>query len=329
MEGRGRACGGRTPSVPAAWQPAGMPHEPSPHHPGFPARAALRPGVRVVRRSATELQVGLAAEHAVVLPDDPAVHLLLRGLDDGRPPPPPDLLSPAARHACDLLLARGLVVDADAWCSMLHGLDGPAAAARSALVAEDSDDARARLDRRSGVRVGIEGEGLSLAATHLEALLTTAGLTVTRSGQTDVVAVLTEGEPERALLDGLVIAEQPHVPLVVCEGRVRLGPFVHPGLTACQRCLDACVAEVDPRHSLVLEQYAGVSRPLWGLPSAVPADLVALATALLARDLTRWADVLQPATWSTTIEIDEALSLPRKTWSRHAACGCSSNLRTA
>lgn len=306
-----------------------MPHEPSTHHPGFPARAALRPGVRVVRRSATELQVGLAAEHAVVLPDDPAVHLLLRGLDDGRPPPPPDLLSPAARHACDLLLARGLVVDADAWCSMLHGLDGPAAAARSALVAEDIDDARARLDRRSGVRVGIEGEGLSLAATHLEALLTTAGLTVTRSGQTDVVAVLTEGEPERALLDGLVIAEQPHVPLVVCEGRVRLGPFVHPGLTACQRCLDACVAEVDPRHSLVLEQYAGVSHPLWGLPSAVPADLVALATALLARDLTRWADVLQPATWSTTIEIDEALSLPRKTWSRHAACGCSSNLRTA
>lgn len=309
-----------------------MPHDrdpSSPRHPGFPARAALRPGVRVVRRSATELQVGLAADRAVVLADDPSVHLLLHGLDDGRPPPPPGLLSPAARRACDLLLSRGLVVDADAWCSALHRLDGPAAAARTALVAEAGDGAPGILARRRTVRVRLDVSGLPGAAAHLEGLLATAGLTTTRSGRPDVVAVLAEGEPDRGLLDTLVAEERPHVPLVVCEGRVRLGPFVHPGLTACQRCLDATATDADPRHALVVEQYSGRSRPLWGLPAPVPADLVALATAVLARDLTRWADVLQPATWSTTIEVDPALSLPRTTWSRHAACGCSSNLRTA
>lgn len=306
-----------------------MPHDPSIHHPGFPARAALRPGVRVVRRSATELQVGLAADHAVVLPDDPAVMLVLRGLDDGHPPPPPQLLAPPARHACDLLLAHGLVVDADAWCSTLHRLDGPPAAARSALVAEHGDAALPLLLRRRTVRVGVEVTGLAAAATQLEGQLTTAGLTTAPPVRADVVAVLTEGEPDRSRLDELVAAERPHVALVVSEGRVRVGPFVHPGLTACQRCVDACTAETDPRHGLVLEQHGGPSRPLWGLPAPVPTDLLALATAFLARDLTRWADVIQPASWSTTIEVDPALSLPRTTWSRHAACGCSSNLRTA
>ena len=309
-----------------------MSHDTDPstaHHPGFPARAALRPGVRVVRRSATEVQVGLAADHAIVLPDDPAVHLVLRGLDDGHPPPPPGLLSSAARHACDLLLRHGLVVDADAWSTTTHGVERSAASARSALVAECGDDALPLLLRRRSVRVGLHVDGLGGAAEHLEALLAAAGLTVADPHRSDVVAVLVEGEPDRSMLDGLVVAERPHVPLVVSEGRVRVGPFVHPGLTACQRCLDACAAESDPRHALVLEQYAGASRPLWGLPPPVPADLVAVATALLARDLTRWADVLQPVTWSTTIAVDAALTLPRTTWSRHAACGCSSNLRTA
>lgn len=309
-----------------------MSHDSDPstaRHPGFPARAALRPGVRVVRRSATELQVGLAADHAVVLPDDPAVHLLLRGLDDGRPPAPPALLPPAARQACDLLLRRGLVVDADGWCSTTHGLEAATASARSALVAERGDDALPLLLRRQSVRIGLHVDGLSEAAEQLGTLLEGAGLVLADPRRSDVLAVLTEGEPDRALLDGLVVAERPHVLLVVSEGRVRVGPFVHPGLTACQRCLDACTAEADPRHALVLEQYTGASHPLWGLPAPIPADLVAVATALLARDLARWADVLQPMTWSTTIAVDTALTLPRTTWSRHAACGCSSNLRTA
>ncbi|TCJ31233.1 hypothetical protein [Nocardioides jejuensis] len=299
------------------------------HHPGFPARAALRPGVRVVRRSASELQVGLSPTDAVVLPDHPAVRMLLHGLDDGRPPAPPAFLPPVAVVACSALLAHNLVVDADLWCRALAGTSGAAAAARSAVVAEAGDDAATRLAARLAVAVGIADQGLPEAAAHLEQLLAIGGITVATARRPDVVVVLSAGEPDRSVLDRLVGDDVPHVSLVVSEGRVRVGPFVHPGLTCCQRCIDAHAAEQDPRHGLVIEQHVGAPRGLWGLPSPVPADLVALAVAFLARDLSRWADVLEPATWSTVIDVDAALTFPRTHWSRHAACGCSSNSRTA
>lgn len=297
-------------------------------HPGYPARAALRPGVRVVRRSATELQVGSGPD-ALVLADTPAVRLVLNGLADGAPPAHPDALEAPARHASAELVARGLVVDADAWCQAVATLEGQAGQSRSALVAEAGPDVARRLAARRSVRVGLHGEALPSAAAALTAHLAEAGIATAPPARADLVLVLGEGEPDRGALDDLVRADRAHVLLTVCEGAVRVGPFVQPGLTACQRCLDAHDAEHDPRRGLVLEQYAGPSRPLWGLPAPVPGDLLALATALLARDLTRWADVLRPATWSTTIRVDPELTFPRTTWSRHAACGCSSNSRTA
>lgn len=295
-------------------------------HPGFPRRAALRPGVRMVRRAVDQLQVGLGPD-AVVVPDHPAVRLLLRGLEDGRPPAHPAVLEPPARQAAEALLLRELVVDADVWCAALEG--APDSSSRSALVAEARGDTARRLGTRRQVRVGLHVSGLIPAADSLAQLLGDAGVATAHPDRADVVAVLAEGEPDRTLLDQLIGADRPHVLLVACEGDVRVGPFVQPGRTACQRCLDAHAAEGDPRRALVLEQYAGPSRPLWGLPAPVPGDLVALATGIVARDLARWADVLQPATWSTTIQVDPELTLPRTTWSRHAACGCSSNSRTA
>lgn len=295
-------------------------------HPGFPGRVALRPGVRVVRRAVDQLQVGLGPD-AVVLPDHPSVRLLLRGLADGRPPAHPAVLEPPARQAAETLLRRGLVADADVWCAALDG--APDSSTRSALVAEARGDTARRIAARRQVRVGVHTSGLTSAADALTVLLDDAAVATTRPERADVVAVLTEGEPDRAVLDHLVAGEQPHLLLVVCEGDVRVGPFVQPGQTACQRCLDAHAAEHDPRRALVLEQYTGPSRPLWGLPAPVPGDLVALATGIVARDLVRWADVLRPATWSTTIRVDPELAFPRTTWSRHAACGCSSNSRTA
>ncbi|MDO7867426.1 hypothetical protein [Nocardioides jiangxiensis] len=282
-----------------------------------------------MRRSASQLQVGLSTARAVVLPDHPAVHLLLAGLDDGRPPAHPAFLEPAAVQACRALLDHDMVVDADLWCRALDGTDGAAAGARSALVSEAGDAGASRLAARRQVQVGLISRGLHAAVDQLRELLCLGGMTVGAHGRLDVVAVVSEGEPDRSVLDGLVRDDVPHLSLVLSEGHVRVGPFVHPGLTACQRCIDAHASERDPRHALVLEQHTGPPHTLWGLPTPVPADLVALGVALLARDLSRWADVLPPATWSTVIDVDPALTLPRTQWSRHAACGCSSNSRTA
>jgi hypothetical protein len=294
-------------------------------HPGFPARALLRPGLRVVRRSATELQVGLSPGRSVVLPDDPAVRLLLRGLADGRAPAPPEHLSPAARRAADLLLTGDHVVDADLWTELLGDTDPAAARTRAALLAEAGSDTPRRLAARSAIRVQIEQAGLPEAAERLSALLFQAGIGAAPMGRHDVVVVCCEGEVPRPRLDALVQQETPHVLLVVAEGRVRVGPFVQPGHTACQRCIDAHHSEDDPRHALLIEQQSRPATPPWGLPPPVPGDLVDIAVGLVARDLCRWADVLRPATWSTTLTVDADLELPRRVWSRHAACGCSSN----
>lgn len=301
-----------------------QPSGPLTRHPGFPARALLRPGVRVCRRSATELQVGLG-DRVAVLVDDAGVRLLLSGLADGRPPGPIASLSHAVMAACDRLLEEELLVDADIWCNAIGGLDGDLAQARSALVAELGDDAGAALAGRSGLTIAVQGTALHSARDRLADLLTGSGLRVSATAAPDLVVHVCEGEPDRALLDDLVREERAHVVLAVVEGAIRVGPLVQPGVTACQRCMDADLAEGDPRRALVLEQYSGAQREPWGLPTPVPRDLMDLAVALLARDVARWADGIEPVTWSTSIAVDPGLTLPRRFWHRHAACGCSTN----
>lgn len=317
--------------------------QPTPWHPGFPARPLLRPGVLCCRRSADELQVGLAADLTVVLPDTPEVRSLLAGLQQGIAPPHPRWLTPDARRACTLLLEHSLVVDGDVWCSKL-GADAAAyGQARSAIVAEGGLGAAELFAARAEVVVTVDCVGLPQAGSRLQHLLTAAGLHVDqgpagrRTGrrrgdadqadlpdQTDLVVMLRLGELDRDSVDALMRAGRRHVTLTVPEGRVQLGPFVHPSLTACVRCLDAHHHERDPRREVVVQQYADArgAEPS-GLPAPVPADLLDLAVGMLARDITRWADGRRPATWSTTIDIDPGLDLPRTVWQRHPACGCS------
>ncbi len=59
--------------------------------------------------------------------------------------------------------------------------------------------------------------------------------------------------PSRAArpIDRLVQADRPHLLVTAVAGRVRVGPCVVPGLTACLRCVDAHLADRDPRHPLV------------------------------------------------------------------------------
>ncbi|RJS46672.1 hypothetical protein D4739_10895 [Nocardioides cavernaquae] len=284
----------------------------------------LRPGVHVCRRSHDELQVGLSPDLAVVLPELPEVRALLSGLQEGRPPGVPGTLSPVVLLACERLLAHGLVVDSDLWCRQLGGNDTERAETRTSIVAEHGLRAGEALERRSSRSVALDCSGLSRAATRLEDLLTMAGLTVGPPPAADLLLVVRRGETDRADLDPLLRHDQAHVLLTVSEGRVRVGPFVQPGVTACLRCIDAHRHESDPRHGVVTQQYsdAGTSGTC-GLPAPVPADLVDVAVGLLARDITRWADGEQPGTWSSTIDVDPQLHLSRIRWHRHPGCGCS------
>jgi bacteriocin biosynthesis cyclodehydratase domain-containing protein len=226
--------------------------------------------------------------------------------------------------ACERLLAHGLVVDSDLWCSQLGGSDAERAEARTSIVAEHGLRAAATLERRASTKVALDCTGLSRAATRLESLLSMAGLAVGPPTAADLLLVVRRGEPDREDLDPLLRRDQAHALLSVSEGRVRVGPFVRPGVTACLRCIDAHRHDADPRHGVVTQQYSGAGPSgTCGLPAPVPADLVDVAVGLLARDITRWADGEQPGTWSSTIDVDPRLRLARTLWRRHPGCGCS------
>ena len=289
-------------------------------HPGFPARPLLRPGVRVCRRADGVLQIGLDRSLAVVAADTAEVHAVLDGLRNGVPPAAPPELSASVARLCADLLDRSLVVDGDLWLDAIGSASTDLArAGLSAAIAESGLEARRVLDRRRGVGVAVEGEGLPEAVGRARELLAGSG---TGSGR-DVVLLIGGADPDRSLVDDWVRADLPHLFLTATEGVVRVGPFVVPGRTACLRCIDAHHTEHDPRRALVLQQYAEATQPRDGLPEPVPADLLDVAVGYAVRDLVNWIDGLRPATWSATVRIDGRLELARTPWPRHPGCGCS------
>ena len=249
----------------------------------------LRPGVGLARREAGRLQLGVDPPLAVVLPDSPAVRLLLLELAHGGPL---TTLDPVTAPVLDALVASGLV------------------------VAEDRD--AVRRDRRAGCAVHVDApDGV---VPELVRLLGAAGLEVTRhEASAGAGVVWTQGEPSRERLDHWMRAGTPHLVVREHTDGIVLGPYVVPGRTACLRCVDARLGEQDPRRSLVVEQLA-TTAPL--RPPAPDPVQRALAVGWAVHDLATAADGGVPATWSATVAL---MSLPpvATAYRRHVHCGCS------
>jgi len=286
----------------------------------------LRPGLRVTRRDGTTLQVGLDPRCRTLLPDLPAVRQLLGALHDGAQP---DLVDDTAREAWSRLRSAGLVVDRDQLTADLAGLGG--ARPRSAVTAAyavHGDDARRRLRERAAARVAVRVLGDHPRASDWErtvgGLLRDAGVQLApRGNDADATAALivTGTEPDREVLDRSLATGEPHLLLSTVEGRVRLGPFVVPGRTACLRCVDAHLDEVDPRRSVIVHQYAEQGWPVDVPPPDDPA-LMTLALAWATRDLVSYLEGDRPSLWSATVRIEPDLALTREEWTRHPHCGC-------
>lgn len=289
----------------------------SPHGPAGPLtpQPRLLPGTAVARRDAQHLQVGLD-ERAVVLPDVPAVRRVLGALQDGTRPGADAHDSPAAVLALERLHAAGLLVDGPALRRSLSSYAaGPVQrAAVAATWCADPSGAPERWAVRRQAVVAVDGPAPDRVT--VERLLASSGVP-TRTGSPDLVLVLREGQPDRSALDALQQQDRPHLLVQGDLDHVVVGPFVAPGRTACVRCLDAHLADRDPRRPLVLEQQAAVAAP-------VPLDPVLwqLAVAWAVRDVLRWLDGEQPSTWSATLRLGPDLSPRRREWLRHPRCGC-------
>jgi hypothetical protein len=274
-------------------------------------RLVLRPGLRVFRRDADHLQVGLD-EPRVVLPDSSAVRGLLRALAEGTGIMP---LAPEGGLALARLVEAGLVVERTA---LTVAARGHRKVATAALFAAHGPDAPARLTARRHCPVAVVANApwAGAATDHLAA----SGLELAGAHARPAITLLvSDGEPARSRLDQLVREDRPHLLVVLGPDRARVGPLVAPGTTACLRCVDAHLTEQDPRRGLLLEQLEDQSGP------ATPCDpvLAHAAVALAVRDLATYAEGGRPATWSASLDLDADLALPRRTWMRHPHCGCS------
>lgn len=257
-------------------------------------RFVLLRGLRLVRRDASHLQLGVDPPHRAVLPDHVDVRRLLDDLVVGCST---GGLSPVAARALDALRDAGLVRDTGAEAAAAGAL------ARSVLALEGPVDllepVRRLLEPATVVRPAAGASG----------------------GPTDVSAALVaaHGVVPRERVDRLIRDGVPH--LVVSLGpTVTIGPFVVPGVTACLRCVDARLSEADPRRGLVVEQAARL--PALG-GEAEDRALTSLAAAWAARDLATFLEGGRPSTWSAWTALEPDLRLTRTEWRRHPYCGCS------
>jgi hypothetical protein len=275
----------------------------------LPRRPCLRPGLRCVRRDSRHLQVGIDVEDRLVLPDDEPIRGLLADLAAGRRPA---LEGPEVGRWCRELVERGLVVDADALDAALRG-PLPREAVLSAFAA-DGPSATARLAARRSSTVVVDAAG-PWRASAMRAICA-EGLTLSAPGDRPVAHLLVD--PGDVLLDELVRRSEPHLVVNALAGRITVGPFVSPGLTACSRCVTAHRCDRDPGFATVREQYDHA------VEHRTPPDpvLLKLASAWAVRDLVSYVEGDLPATWSSTVAIDPALTFGRQRWLRHPACGC-------
>lgn len=279
----------------------------------LPRRPILRPGLRVVRRDDGHLQVGTDPPHRAVLVDEPDARRLLDDLRGGVVTPP----TPASLRCLAALVEADLIVDADA--VRAAGL-GATAAAVSAAYARFGQSATDRLAARATSRVGVDACGETRES--VVRLLRASGSHVTDNlADGTVRLIVRDHEFARGEVDTLIRDGIPHLLVIGANGGFTVGPFVVPGLTACLRCVDAHLAEADPRRSIVVEQAAR-STPAGGIEPRDPV-LHTLALAWAAGDLIRFLEGDQPATWSASVAFGSDLVPTLRTWARHPHCGCA------
>lgn len=191
---------------------------------------------------------------------------------------------------------------------------------RAAVLQRGAARASGRLLGRARARIRVEGD----LGADPRPLLTAAGLDHGRSDPTAVL-LLSGGEPDRAVIDALVVRGVPHLVVRLVDGVATIGPFVVPGTTACLRCIDLHLATDDPLYPALVAQHAA-ARPLaaaagWPEPRDLP--LVTLAVAWAVRDLVTHAEGDRPATWSATVRLEAGLAgLTSVQWLRHPGCAC-------
>jgi bacteriocin biosynthesis cyclodehydratase domain-containing protein len=168
--------------------------------------------------------------------------------------------------------------------------------------------------------------GVGRFAERLAALLAGSGIHVlvahtaeAAEGATGELAIAVGHFVLDPVLHGLWLRRDvPHLPAVLGDSSIAIGPFVEPGLTACLYCLQRHASDGDPAWPTIAAQ-------LWGRRSPADTELMASeAAAIVARDvLARLAGVAGVRSDQLVIEAATGAQSSRR-FEVHPECGCIS-----
>lgn len=109
----------------------------------------------------------------------------------------------------------------------------------------------------------------------------------------------------------------PHLPVVVREADMVVGPFVRPGRSACVTCVDLAHADADREWPALAAQLRKTQEP------TQEATLAAVAAATAASQVLAHLDGHRPAAVGACLEISLPAGLPRaRPAEPHPRCGC-------
>jgi bacteriocin biosynthesis cyclodehydratase domain-containing protein len=176
-------------------------------------------------------------------------------------------------------------------------------------------------------RVEVHGTG-GLVST-VDAFLTGEGVTVVRTTaprggpvelpdpEPRVAVVVADHVVDPALRSAWTRRGTPHLPVVVGDGRVRVGPVIVPGSGPCLQCLEYAHVDEDPA-------WPAIAAQVWGRPAA---PLSPWRTGAVAAAVTRSVvellprTTVAPGTDQLVFERDD-LSVSRRPVRPHPRCAC-------
>jgi hypothetical protein len=262
-------------------------------------RPTLRPGAPLLRRDAHHLQVGTSP--GTVIDDRPGLRSFLRLLNGVRDV---EQLRRLARSD-----VPELEVDVD---DVLKPL-----LACGAIV-----DARTLHVRRPQLRVALHDDaGSRPLGRALGHVLTDLGIRALDTPDPQLLLVVSCGEPARAVFEEAHRHGVSHLPVVLDEDRVRVGPVVIPGVTPCMTCLDLNRTDWDHAWPALLPQ---LGRSTWTVAPRLPAPLAYAAAAEVGIEVLAVATGQRPRTAGQMLAVGPAHDA-RAAWpvAFHHGCACA------
>lgn len=256
----------------------------------------LDPDLPVLWRSPSSLQVGTDPRLAVVDDLPRGAERLVAALAAG-----------VSVGGWDLAVASAGVAPTDA------------ARVRDALTpALVPDSAAGSPSAGRAARARVYGE--STLARSIAGLLATSGALAPEAAPPDLVVLVGDWVLAPADSARFLRRDIPHLPVLVTERAVSIGPVVEPGRGPCLHCIDLARRDDDPAWPALAAQLLG--RPPRDVPRLEAAEATALAARVILSRLASGSTDVDDA-GASAWRLDRDGSVSERRWRRHPECRCA------